>query len=261
MSIRRVGGIDLWLEEGRNGDQPTLLLMHGLSGTGDIWQGLKPILAEKWPGRWIIPDMRGHGRSGHSTIYGIANHAMDMAALMENTGETYLAGHSMGGLVGILLASGWFGVLPKAVVTAGVKVTWTSDEHAALSKLIDTPARWFDTEQEARERFIRVTGLSGVVDATSNIADGGILENDGKWRLSADNRTAMVAFADATDIYNSARVPVVLAAGEHDQMVNVDDLRTLDPGSRQLPGLGHNAHVENPDAFWSLISEASGIPA
>ncbi|MGZ0244520.1 MAG: alpha/beta fold hydrolase, partial [Alphaproteobacteria bacterium] len=83
MSIRTVGGTDLWVEEGGRKDGPTLLLMHGLSGTGEIWGGVRDILADRWPGRWIIPDMRGHGRSDHSAAYGIGSHAADMAALLQ----------------------------------------------------------------------------------------------------------------------------------------------------------------------------------
>ena len=66
MSIRQVGGVDLWVEQGGSGNGPTLLLMHGLSGTGGVWNGLRPLLEKYWPGSWVIPDLRGHGRSAHS---------------------------------------------------------------------------------------------------------------------------------------------------------------------------------------------------
>ena len=259
MSRRTVGGIDLWVEEGGRNDGATLLLMHGLSGTGEIWHGVRDILNDRWPGRWIIPDMRGHGRSTHTSTYGIASHAADMAALVAGAEDLHLAGHSMGGLVGILLASGWFGVTPKAVVTVGVKVDWTDEERAGIAKLIDMPVRWFDSEHEARERFVLVTGLKGIVDPASDFPRTGIVEENGKWRLAADNRAAMVAYADTHDIYNAAHAPVVLASGEHDRMVSVDAQRTLDRNAMELSGLGHNAHIEDPHAFWTLIADAAGV--
>lgn len=260
MSTRTVGGVDLWVEEGGREDGRTLLLMHGLSGTGEIWGGLREILAEKWPGRWIIPDMRGHGRSAHSAAYGIGCHAADMAALLEGVDNPVLAGHSMGGLVGIMLASGFFGVTPQAVVTSGVKVDWTEEERGGLAKLVDMPVRWFDSEAEARARFVLVTGLKGIVAPESGLARTGIVEENGKWRLAADNRAAMVATADTRDIYGAARAPVIVAAGEHDRMVGVEDLQSLDPAARVLGGLGHNAHVESPQAFWELIADAAAVP-
>ncbi|MFT5487535.1 MAG: pimeloyl-ACP methyl ester carboxylesterase [Alphaproteobacteria bacterium] len=259
MSRRSVGGIDLWVEEGGRENGPTLLLMHGLSGTGEIWRGVRDILADKWPGRWIIPDMRGHGRSAHSAAYGIGSHAADMAALLDGADNPVLAGHSMGGLVGIMLASGLFGITPCAVVTAGVKVDWTDEEHAGMAKLIDMPVRWFDSDTEARERFVLVTGLKGIALPDSDLARSGVVEEDGKWRLAADNRAAMVAYANTRDIYRAAHAPVIFAAGEQDRMVNVEEQQSLDPAARVLARVGHNAHVEDPHAFWGLIADATGV--
>ena len=259
MSIRTVGGTYLWVEEGGRKDGPTLLLMHGLSGTGETWSGVRDILADRWPGRWIIPDMRGHGRSNHSVAYGIGSHAADMAALLAGANNLFVAGHSMGGLVGIMLASGLFGVTPRAVVTSGVKVDWTEEEHAGMAKLIDMPVRWFDSDAEARERFVLVTGLKGIVELDSDLARSGVVAKNGKWRLAADNRAATVAYADTRDIYRAARGLVTLATGGQDRMVTVEELRTLDPEARVLAGVGHNAHVENPHAFWELIADAAEV--
>ena len=252
-------GSGLWVEEGGTGGDPALLLMHGLSGTGEVWTGLRNILREKWPGRWIVPDMRGHGRSAHCGDYGIGRHAADMAALLDGADAPYLAGHSMGGLVGILMASGWFGVTPAAVVAVGVKVDWKEEERSAIDRLVEAPARWFDTEREARERFVLVTGLKGIVDPASDAAASGVAAEAGRWRLAADNRAAMVARADTRKIHAVACAPVILAAGERDRMVSVTDLRTLDPGAVELGGLGHNAHAEDPSAFWGLIAGAAGV--
>ena len=259
MSRRRVGGTELWVERSGRTEGPVLVLMHGLSGTGAVWSGVRSLAEARWPGPIVVPDMRGHGRSAHATAYGIANHAADMAALVGGETDVVLAGHSMGGLVGIMLASGMFGVAPAAVVTTGVKVDWTEDEYAGMAKLISMPVRWFDSAAEARERFVLVTGLKGLVSPDSDLAHTGVIEEDGKWRLAADNRAAAVAYADTSDIYRAARAPVVLAAGEQDRMVPVADLWTLDPAALVLPGLGHNAHVENPLAFWELIADATGI--
>jgi pimeloyl-ACP methyl ester carboxylesterase len=47
--------------------------------------------------------------------------------------------------------------------------------------------------------------------------------------------------------------PVVLARGEGDAMVTEADLRALVPEPVTLPGLGHNAHVEDPAAVVELV--------
>lgn len=248
----------LWVEEGGSGS-PTLLLMHGMGGTGALWNGLRPCLEKEWPGRWLIPDFRGHGRSDHARVYGTALHAADMALLLAGEERIILAGHSMGGQVGMVLASGWFGFLPEAVVTVGTKVDWTEEQLSRILKLVDTPVRWFDTRAEALERFVLVNGLKGLVDPSSDVAASGIVEDRGRFRLAADNRAAMVARASTREVHRVAHAPIVLAAGEHDNMVSHAEQQTLDPAAVMLPGLGHNAHVENPGAFWDLLRKSARI--
>lgn len=48
-------------------------------------------------------------------------------------------------------------------------------------------------------------------------------------------------------------MPVLLARGEHDAMVSAAQLAELVPGPVELPGLGHNAHVEDPAALRRLL--------
>ena len=47
---------DLRVQGGGDGD-PVLLLLHGLGATGDVWAGGGPLLAQRWPGRWLAPDL------------------------------------------------------------------------------------------------------------------------------------------------------------------------------------------------------------
>jgi pimeloyl-ACP methyl ester carboxylesterase len=48
---------------GGGSGEPVLLLLHGLGATGDVWEGWRPLLARRWPGRWLAPDLPGHGGS------------------------------------------------------------------------------------------------------------------------------------------------------------------------------------------------------
>ncbi len=256
MSRRSIGGLDIWVEQGGSGE-PVLLLCHGMSGTGAVWDGLRPHLETDWPGRSIIPDLRGHGRSDHAPGYGIAQHAADLAQLVEGSGRVVVCGHSMGGLAAMVLASGWYGVAVTDVIAVGVKISWTEEERAQAAKLAAAPVRWFESRHEAVERFLRASGLAGLIEPDSLAAVSGIVEADGRWRLAADNRTALVAGSDTAEIYRLARdhANVVLAAGEGDAMVPAGELRALSADAIVLDGLGHNAHVEDPARVWSLIAK------
>jgi pimeloyl-ACP methyl ester carboxylesterase len=56
-----------------------------------------------------------------------------------------------------------------------------------------------------------------------------------------------------------ARCPIRLAAGERDPMSKLGDLRRWDPQAETLPGLGHNAMVEDPAAVWAWLLRTCGL--
>ena len=58
----------LRINQGGSGE-PVLLLLHGLGATGDVWDGWRPWLARRWPGRWLAPDLPGHGGSRPLSSY------------------------------------------------------------------------------------------------------------------------------------------------------------------------------------------------
>jgi pimeloyl-ACP methyl ester carboxylesterase len=255
---KAINGLDLWVERGGSG-APTLLLCHGAGGTGNVWAGLVEILARQWPGGWIIPDLRGHGRSDHAGNYSVGHHAADMASLVRDAGPVVICGHSMGGLVAIALATGWYGVDVTHVIAIGTRTGFSDQERDQAIERSKTPTRWFETRAQAVERFLLVSGLTGLVSPESDIAASGIVGEGGRFRLAADMRTAEVAKSAFTvEIHAAARsrAKVVLAAGTADQVATVAQLRTLDPLAVELTGLGHNAHVENPEAVWKLIADA-----
>ena len=52
-----------------------------------------------------------------------------------------------------------------------------------------------------------------------------------------------------------ARAQITLARGEHDPLVTDDQLARLQATRVTLPGLGHNAHVEDPAAVAALLTQ------
>ena len=183
---RRVDtGVELYVEEG-GAPGPTLLLLHGLGATGDVWKRMVPFIEKNWKGRWLIPDFRGHGRSAHRGPYSYATHAADVAGLLKQDEEVTIAGHSMGGAVAIALATGWFGVRVNRALVFGMKIRWTPEETAKINQVAAAPVRWFDTEAEAVERYLKVSGLIGLVAADSPEAHSGVRHENGRYRLAAD---------------------------------------------------------------------------
>jgi N-formylmaleamate deformylase len=87
-------------------DKPTLIALHGLSGSGACWTPLAYFLEEEFD--LVIPDARGHGNSSapsHGYLYD--DHASDVLGLIEALELTspVLLGHSMGGMTAAFVAS------------------------------------------------------------------------------------------------------------------------------------------------------------
>lgn len=87
------------------GDDPTILLLHGLTANAHFFDGLA---SSSLPNRLLAVDLRGRGQSDKpETGYSMAEHAADMLGLMDNLGleKVILAGHSFGGLLTCYLAA------------------------------------------------------------------------------------------------------------------------------------------------------------
>lgn len=232
-----------------------LVLLHGLGATRQVWQRF--VHAGNWQGSWLAPDLRGHGLSPRAASYALGTHAADIADLIAKFGvwdEIVVVGHSMGGAIALTLASGWFGIQPASVFALAIKVAWNAEEIAGLERSAASPPRMFENKDDALARYLKVSGLSGLVDPGSEEAAAGIVSKGPSWRLAYDPAANAVGAPPMSALMAAARTPVHLVCGEHDGLVDSEQLRVYDPTATALPG-GHNVMVENPIAVWRWIDE------
>lgn len=246
----------LYVRSGGTGG-PLLLLLHGMGATGGVWQPLLDVALRQWPYRWAAPDLPGHGRSPALTRYSygaVAAHVAEAAGGADGDGDVVVVGHSFGGVVGLALASGWFGLPVSYVVALGVKVSWSPDELAAMQRLGGREERWFDDERDARERYLKLAGLAGLVAADSPLAGDGVVSDGGRHRAAWHGGAALVGAPPMRSLIAAIDPDrFVVARGEHDHMVSDRDVTSLGVRPATLPGVGHNAHVENPGAVWDFV--------
>jgi pimeloyl-ACP methyl ester carboxylesterase len=235
------------------GGEPVLLLLHGLGATGDVWQGWRPLLARRWPGRWLAPDLPGHGGSPPLSSYTFDGLASAVAGLVGAGTPTVVLGHSLGGVVALALAGGGFPVSVQAVIGLGIKVDWTGEELDRAQAMAHRSPAWFASRDEAAARYLRVSGLAGLLPAADPAVAAGLREQNGQWRLAMDPGAFAVGAPDVPRLLARAQAPVTLARGEHDPMNTGEQLSRLGVPTVTLPGLGHNAHVQNPELSIALL--------
>ncbi len=90
-------------------DQKTMVFLHGLGGTGQIWRPIAAQLEEEW--NCIAPDQRGHGKSRPVPPFEVEHfhaddYAEDVFELLTDLKikHYWLVGHSMGVRTALALA-------------------------------------------------------------------------------------------------------------------------------------------------------------
>jgi pimeloyl-ACP methyl ester carboxylesterase len=240
----------LKIRDGGSGED-VLLLLHGLGATGDIWRDID----RGWPGRWLAPDLSGHGGSDRLPVYTFDAMAGELHALLHDVtrpgDRVAVLGHSLGGAIGLALAA--LSDRVEQVVGLGIKVSWSTAELQRAREMAQRPVQWFDSRGPALDRHRRVAGLGELVDDAA--AGSGVLEHAGRWRLALDPAVFAVGAPDMPALLARCPVPVTLARGEHDHMVTDAEVAVLVADPVTLPGLGHNAHLEDPQAVLALVRQ------
>ncbi|HLO33110.1 MAG TPA: alpha/beta hydrolase [Anaerolineales bacterium] len=119
-----------------------LVLLHGGNAR---WQAFGSILAELTDWHIYAPDFRGHGKSGRvPNSYRLQDYTDDIIAFLRETVHkpAYLFGHSLGGIVGLMVAAQYpTGISALVVGDAPLSSqTW----RAALMPTLDRLAAWRD---------------------------------------------------------------------------------------------------------------------
>ncbi|MFV2113183.1 alpha/beta fold hydrolase [Micromonospora sp. LOL_025] len=240
-------------ESGDRDGRRVLLLLHGMGATGDVWLPWAPLLERRWAGRWLAPDLAGHGWSPPLPEYSFPGLAARIAAGLAAGDRLVVLGHSLGGVVALALAARSAGLPVDAVVGLGIKAVWSPAELAKAGELAARPVTWFASRDEAARRYLRVAGLTGLFAPDHPVVEAGLRQVDGRWRLAMDPAAFGVGAPDLPALLAATDVPVLLARGEHDPMVTDAQLKELGVPVATLPGLGHNAHVEAPEAVLDLV--------
>lgn len=240
------------MRSGGDPDGPALLLIHGQAGSSRVWDGVIAQLEPDW--RWFAPDLPGHGASTPLTSgYTFDALAAALAGALEHGRPTSVLGHSLGGVVGLTLAGGSYGVDVTKVCGLGIKVRWSDEELVKAKAVAAKPPRVFATRDEAVAWALRIAGLDGIVDAETPLAKTLVVQSNDGWVQATDPGAFAVGRPDMPGLLAATSADVTLSAGEHDAMGPVEHLRELVPEPVQLPGLGHNAHVEDPMGVQPLL--------
>lgn len=243
-----------YTEWGDPANPAALVCVHGLTRCGRDFDDLARALAHRY--RVVCPDVAGRGLSDWLPVkadYGIPTYAADMVTLIArlNVERVHWVGTSMGGLIGMVLAS-----LPGSPITrlvlSDVGPVVPTASLARLSDYVGNDPLFPDLE--AAEAYVRLVGapFGRLTDAqwrhlTEHVVkpvEGGV-----RFRYDpgiAESFRALAAAGDITlwDIYDRIHCPtLVLRGAESDLLLaeTVSEMGQRGPRARavEVPGVGH----------------------
>ena len=243
----------IWVEEyGQSGE--TLLLIHGIGANGASWDPFLATALREWQGRIVVPDLPGHGRSHNAERYAFGTMAADLAQIVQPSEKLSIIGHSLGGLLGALLATGWYGVEVECLLALSVKVKWSEPEILKGREIATMPPRMFSSREAAMDRYLKIAGLSAHVPAAMRSAEVGVAAEGDQYRVAVDQRIFGCASMGVPTILRSTTCPCVLATGENDPVAPAGDFAELGLKVTGVVGAGHYLLIDAPDVVWKLFA-------
>jgi pimeloyl-ACP methyl ester carboxylesterase len=236
-----VNGINLYYEEHGAGDP--LVLIHGFSWSGMVWNGLVPRLADRY--RVIVPDLRGHGRSGGAPETMRHHHfATDLVALLDHLGidRAHFVGHSTGGMSLVFVGTRH---LDRVLSLSLVSATYVYDARARAEML--------RVVEEMPDR-------PKVIEAAKR--HHGAYHGEDYWKVL---REVFRSWTDdppelpfAPEDLRAITCPVLVLHGDRDPFFPVDVPTTMYrslPNAELciLPATGHFLPKEEPELFLAVV--------
>jgi pimeloyl-ACP methyl ester carboxylesterase len=229
-----------------------VVCVHGLTRNGRDFDSLARALAENY--RVICPDVIGRGKSDwltHKTDYGYPLYVSQMATLIAHIGVDQVdwVGTSMGGLIGMLLASLPGTPIHRLVMNdIGSFIPKAALERLALYVGKDPV---FDTIEELEAYVRKISAPFGPLTDPQwrHLASyGSYVDGDGKYRLAYDPAIGEAFKAEPLDVdlsaaWNAVRCPVLVIRGAESDLLLPETAARMRARAQtdvvEIPGVGH----------------------
>jgi pimeloyl-ACP methyl ester carboxylesterase len=234
-----------------------VLLLHGFCGSSVYWDAVVPLLAPH--ARLIVPDLPGHGQSAAPTApYPIEAFAESLVELLDrlHIERAVWLGHSMGGYITLAAAErhadriAAFGLIHSTAYPDDEKgkenrlQSIRTVREEGIAALVDGLIPKLFAPQHLVPMADRVEHAKQIGYGTS--AEGAVLALE-----------AMRNRPDRNDVLRRARCPVLLVAGENDQLI--PPARTFSASGdsivqAQIEQAGHLSMMEAPERLANVLS-------
>ncbi len=235
---------------------PTLVIAHGLYGSGRNWGVIARRLADRR--NVIAVDMRNHGDSPRTSSHSYPDMAADLAEVIATLGAPVdLLGHSMGGKAAMQLALTQGALIRRLVVADIAPVAYSHDQTRHVDAMAAVNLGQITTRAEAD------AALSATVEDPALRAfflqSLDLKAQPPRWKLNLPVLKAeMAKIVGWPDTQGQFDHPTLFLTGAESHYVRPEHrevIRSLFPKARfaKIPGAGHWLHAEKPREFEDTV--------
>jgi pimeloyl-ACP methyl ester carboxylesterase len=229
------------------GEGKPIVLLHGFCGSSRYWDHVIPVLSDGF--RVITPDLPGHGQSdplqGNSTIENFADQIKKLLEAL-NLQEVTMFGHSLGGYITLAFAEKYsqqlngFSLIHSTAfpdseeAKKGRVANVQKVNQSGIYSLIDGLVPKLFSPENQDENYV---GEAMEIGYTTS-AEGAI-----------DALNAMKDRPDRNSVLEAALLPVLLIAGEQDQIIPAEKTFSVSKSTIKhstIKNSGHMSMYENP---------------
>lgn len=267
-------GDGLRLHVDRAGTGPPVFLLHGFTGCADVWTGLGAVLEKEYAVYRV--DMPGHGRSSapsDSARYSLDRFAGDLAGVLDllHIERTVVLGYSMGGRAALRFAlhhpSRVAALILESISPGIADARDRAERHTSDIGIAER------IEQDGLEAFVDYWERLPIFESQVSLPVG-VRARLRAQRLAGDAHGLAGSLRGAgagadpavTELLGALRVPALLIAGSRDRkyVTAGEYMREIMPDAcmRVVEDAGHCVHLEQPDAFATIVREfLGGLPS
>jgi pimeloyl-ACP methyl ester carboxylesterase len=239
----KLNGIEIEYQDGGQGSP--VLLGHGYSATGRMWDSQRAALGDRY--RIISWDMRGHGQTespADPAQYSAALTVADMRALLQHCGveRAVVGGLSLGGYVSLAFYRAHPEMVRALVIcdsgpgyrNAEARAAWNTRAH---ERAVELESKGLDALAGRSREMREAMGHHRSAQGLAHAARGMLAQQD----------SAVI------DSLPSIRVPTLVIVGDRDQpfLGPCEYMAKKIPGARLevIPDAGHSSNLDQPAIF------------
>ena len=260
-SFVNIAGRNLaWLDWGAHCSGAPVVCLHGAMSQSHVWDRLSAGLSDSR--RVIAPDLRGHGDSEAASppAYALGHYRDDVVSLMDHmeTDRFSVVGHSMGAVIGLVLAGAYPDRIERLVVVD--HEAKQSSAHRQHLHTIGSRGHKVLPDYEAMDKVARAFApgvgdelLDWLMPYLFRRVPGGYMLKWDPTTLTMDDEW------NAEPWLARIRCPVLIIRGADSEVMRADVAESMakridDCQIATITGAGHQVMLQQPQTFEAVVS-------